>query len=57
MKQDEWDDDLESTTTIGLGSKSTNYWKINKRQSGKWKGLCKAYKNPILKTDVKQINF
>jgi hypothetical protein len=53
VKQDESDGDPEFTTTIRLGSKSTSYWKINERQFWKWKGMCRAYKNPILKFDVR----
>jgi hypothetical protein len=29
-----------------------SYWKTNKRQSWKWRGICRAYKNPILKFNV-----
>ncbi len=27
------------------------------RQSLKWRGVCKAYKNPILESDVGKTNF
>jgi hypothetical protein len=57
MKQDEWVGNLEVIVTIGLGSKSSNHWKTNKKQSWKWKGIYKAYKNPILEYDVGQMNF
>jgi hypothetical protein len=56
MKQDEFDDDLEFITIIGLGGKSASYWKINRKQSWKWKGVCKAYRNPISKYDVGQMS-
>jgi hypothetical protein len=52
VKQDELDGDLEFTTKIGLKGKLASYWKTNKRQSWKWKGICKAYKNPISESDV-----
>jgi hypothetical protein len=57
VKQDESNGDVEFIMTIGLGGKSTSYWKSNKRQFWEWKGICKAYKNPILKFDVGQASF
>ncbi len=57
MKQDESNGDLEFITTIGLGSKSASYWKSDRRQSWKWKKICKAYRNPILEFDVGHTNF
>ncbi len=57
MKQDELDGDPEFTLTIGLGGKSISYSKINKRQFQKWRGICKAYRNPILKFDVRETSF
>jgi hypothetical protein len=42
---------------IGLGGKSVNYWKIDKRQFQKWRGVCRAYRNPILEFDVGQMSF
>jgi hypothetical protein len=56
MKQDESDGDLEFIVTIGLGGKSLNNWKTNKKQSWKWRRLCKNYRNPISKFDVGQTN-
>ncbi len=56
MKQDESDGDPKFTTTIGLGGKSTGYWKLDIKQSWKWKGICKAYRNPTLKFDVGHMN-
>ncbi len=52
MKQDESGGDLEFTMTIGLGGKSASYWKSNKKQSWKWKGVSKAYRNHILDSNV-----
>ncbi len=47
VKQNELDGDSEFTMTIGLGGKSASYWKSNKIQFWKWKGVCKDYWNPI----------
>jgi hypothetical protein len=52
MKQDESDGDPKFITTIGIGNNLTSYWKLDRRQSWKWKGICRAYKNPILEFDV-----
>jgi hypothetical protein len=52
MKQDQSNGDLGFTTTIGLGGKSINYWKTNIRQSWKWRGVCRAYKNITSKFNV-----
>jgi hypothetical protein len=52
VKQDESNNDSKFTSTIGLGGKSSNHWKINRRQSWKWRRVCRAYTNPILKFDV-----
>ncbi len=57
MKQDESDGDSKFIVIIELGGKSANYWKINKKQSWKWRGVCRAYKNPISKSNVGQMNF
>ncbi len=54
MKQNEWDGDPKFITTIGLGGKLAIYWKSNKRKFWKWRGVCKAYKNPISKSNVGQ---
>jgi hypothetical protein len=51
------DGDPEFTVTIGLGGKSASYWKSNKIQFWKWRGICRAYKNPILESDVGHMNF
>ncbi len=56
MKQNELDNDLEFTPTIGLGGKLSNHRKTNKRQSWKWRGVCNAYRNPILDSDVGQMS-
>ncbi len=53
MKQNESNGDPEFITTIGFGGQSTSYWKINKKQFQKWKGVCRAYKNPISKSNVR----
>jgi hypothetical protein len=52
MKQDELDGDSEFTMTIRFGGKSSSYWKRNKRQSWKWKGICENYIKPVSKSDV-----
>jgi hypothetical protein len=52
VKQDELDGDPKFIATIGLGGKSTNHWEIDKKKSWKWRGVCKAYKNPILESNV-----
>jgi hypothetical protein len=52
VKQDESNNDSKFTSIIGLGGNSSNHWKINRRQSWKWKGICRAYTNPILKFDI-----
>ncbi len=57
MKQDELDGDSKFSSTIGLGGKSTSYWKTYRIQSLKWRGVCMAYKNAISKCDVGQTNF
>ncbi len=57
VKQDESDSDPEFITTIGLGWKLASYWKTNWRQFWKWRRLYKAYKNPISKFDVGQMNY
>ncbi len=56
VKQDESDGDPKFTTTIGLGGKLTNYWRTNIWKSWKWRGVWRAYKNPILEFDVGQIS-
>ncbi len=57
VKQDELDGNLKFIMTIGLGGKSISYWKIDRKQFWKWRGSCKAYKNPILEFDVGQMSF
>jgi hypothetical protein len=52
VKQDESDGDPKFTATIGLGGKSTSYWKLDRRHFWKWRGICRVYKNPILEYDV-----
>jgi hypothetical protein len=52
MKQDELDGSSKFIVTIGLGGKASSHWKMNKKQSWKWSGTCKAYKNPISKSNV-----
>jgi hypothetical protein len=47
VKQDESNGDLKFITTIKLGGKLASYWKIDRRQFQKWRGICKAYKNLI----------
>jgi hypothetical protein len=46
VKQNESNGDLKFITIIGLGGKLASYWKINRRQSWKWKGECKLTKTP-----------
>ncbi len=57
MKQDESNGDSKFIVTIGLRGKSTSYWKTKIKQSWKWKGICKASKNPILESNVGQMSF
>ncbi len=57
MKQDESYGDLEFQVTIELGGKLTSYWKIDKREFQKWRGVCKAYRNAILEFDVGHTSF
>jgi len=57
VKQNESNGDPEFTMPIGFGGKPTSYWNINKRQSWKWRGICRAYRNSILKFDVGQMSF
>jgi hypothetical protein len=52
VERDESNSDSEFTVIIGFGGKSTSYWKIDKRQFWKWKGVWRAYKTPISKFDV-----
>ncbi len=52
VKQDESNGDPEFITTIGLGGKLASYWKLDKRQFWKWRGICRAYKNPISESNV-----
>jgi hypothetical protein len=42
--------------TIGLGGKSTSYWRSDIRQYWRWRGGCKAYKNPTLESNVRQMS-
>ncbi len=49
MKQDEPDGDLEFILIIRLGGKSVSY--------RKWRRVCKAYKNPISKSNVGHMSF
>ncbi len=57
VKQDELDGDPKFIGTIGLGGKSASYWKTNKRQFWRWRRICRAYRNPISKSDVGQMSF
>jgi hypothetical protein len=57
MKKDESDGDSEFTMTIGLGGKSPSYWKVKIRQFWKWRGVCRAYRNPISKSNVGQTSL
>jgi hypothetical protein len=52
VKQDQSNCGIKFIITIRLGGKSTN-----RRQSSKWKGICKDYKNPISKFDVGKTSF
>ncbi len=54
MKQDELDGNSKFIVAIGFGGKLASYWKTNKKQSWKWKGICRAYKNPMLESNVRQ---
>jgi hypothetical protein len=54
VKQDELDGDSEFITTIELKGKLTSYWNTDRWESWIWKGVCKAYINPILKSNVGQ---
>jgi hypothetical protein len=56
VKQNESDGDLKFIATIVLREKSSSHWKINKKSSWKWKGVCWAYKNPILDFNVGQMS-
>ncbi len=57
VKQDESNGDPKFTLTIGLGGKSTSYWKTNRWKFWKWGGICKAYRNPISQYDVERTSF
>ncbi len=57
VKQDESNGDLEFIMTIGFGGKSSSRWKTNKRQYWKCRGVCRAFRNPILESNVGQTNF
>ncbi len=57
MKQDESDGDSEFTMTIRLGGKLASYWKTNRRKFWKWRGICRAYKNPISESYVGKMSF
>ncbi len=52
VEQDESNGDSKFIATIGLGSKLASYWKSYRKQSWKWIGVCRAYRNPILEFDV-----
>jgi hypothetical protein len=52
MKQNESNGDPKFTATIRLGGKFTSYWKLDRRQFWKWKGVCRVYRNPISKSNV-----
>ncbi len=56
MKQDESNNDLKFTMSIGFGGKSSSHWTRNKRQFWKWTGICGNCKSPISKFDVGQTN-
>jgi len=56
VKQDESDGDPKFIAAIGLGGKSMSYWKPDKKQSWKWRRVCRAYKNPISEFNVGQMN-
>jgi hypothetical protein len=53
-KQDESDGDSEFTATIKLGGKLASDWTSDIKQYWKWKGGCRAYRNPILESNVGQ---
>ncbi len=57
VKQYESNGDPKIIVTIEFGGKLTSYWKTSRRQSWKWKGICKAYIIPILEFDVGQMSF
>jgi hypothetical protein len=52
VKQDELDGDSKFIVTIGLGGKLISYWQTNRRQSWKWRGVCRASRDPISKSNV-----
>ncbi len=57
MNQNESNGGPKFITTIGLRGKLASYWKTNKRQSWKWKGVCRACRNPILESSVGQMGY
>ncbi len=57
MKQDESDGDLKFTTTIGTGGSLASYWKSDRKQSWKWRGVYEAYTNPISNYDFGKMSF
>jgi hypothetical protein len=57
VKQDELNSDSEFIVIIGLWGKLISYLKLNKRQFWKWKGVCKAYRNPVSESDVGHASF
>ncbi len=57
MKQDESDGDLKFIAIIRLGGKLASYWKTNRRQFRKWRGIYRAYRNPISEFDVGHMSF
>jgi len=56
MKQDESNGDPKFTTKIKLEDKLLNHLKTNIKHFWKWRRMCRAYINPILKFDVGQMN-
>jgi hypothetical protein len=56
VKQDESDGDPKFIVTIKLEEKLTNYWKSNKKQTWKWKGVWKAH-NTIIKCVLVHFGF
>ncbi len=57
MNEDESDGDPKFITTIRFGGKLLSHWKTNRKQSWKWRGVCRAYKNPMLESDVGETSF
>ncbi len=56
-KQDESNGESKFRVTIGFRGKLASYWKKDRIQFQKWRGVCRAYNNPILEYHVREMNF